>query len=394
MNILKWEVKKKMKNRLSIFVIATCLFLLSNMSISGVEASIFEELDFHSSAQEPFEIYNEDDLLLSVMARVVQIGDEIIAFDNKHYIVNKVEDRRASAIYVGKHDIEPIQLSMVSSLPVQQEGNADDILIAIYHTHSAESYVPSDGSESIPGDGGIFDVGEVFAQALEAQNFTVIHDLSAHEPHDAQAYNRSRRTAAELLGQGPSVLIDVHRDGIPDPEYYRQEIAGENATQIRLVVGRQNQNMETNLDFAKHIKAAGNEVHPGIVREIFMAKGNYNQDLAPRALLIEVGTHTNTKEEAQVGAKLFAEIMPAVMGVTPGGNPPAEGPPAQGSDWSTIFWILAVTIIGVVGFLLISTGSWKAAAAKGKQFVTKEWANYMGGIRKRRLIEKDKKDDN
>ena len=387
-----WEVKKKMKNRLFIYLLGSCLLLVVNFSVSGVQASLFEELDFHSSAQEPYEIYNEEDELLSIMARVIQVGDELIAFDNKHYRVTKVEGRKAIATYDGKHDIEPLQLSMVSSIPVQEEGDINDIVIAIYHTHSAESYVPSDGAESIPGDGGIFDVGDVFAEALEGQNFTIIHDVTAHEPHDSQAYNRSRRTAVDILRQEPSVLIDVHRDGIPDPEYYREEIDGELATQIRLVVGRQNQNMESNLEFAKHIKAAGNEVHQGIVREIFIAQGNYNQDLAPRAVLIEVGTHTNTKEEAQVGAKLFAEIMPAVMGVTPGA-PSAGGPPTQGSDWSTIGWILALTVIGIVAFLVISTGSWEGALNKGKQFVTKEWANYMGGIRRNRLKDNGK-DDN
>lgn len=379
MSHLKWKVKKNMKSRLIVIAAAVCLFLTISISPSGLSAGFLEEFDFHSSAYEPFEIYNEDNELLSVMARVVQVGDELIAFDDKHYRIDRVEGRKAFAVYVGKHDIEPMKLPMVSSLPAQREGAGNNV-IAIYHTHSDESYVPSDGTESIPGSGGIFDVGEVFTQALEEQGFTVIHDLRAHEPRDAQAYNRSRRTAVELLKQGPSVLIDVHRDGIPDPEFYREKISGMHATQIRLVVGRQNQNMESNLDFAKHIKAAGNEIHPGIVREIFMAQGNYNQDLTPRAILIEVGTYTNTKEEAKAGAKLFAEIMPAVMGVTPG----VPGPPDQGSDWRTVFWILVLTVIGVGGFLVISTGSWEGAVNKAKQFVTKEWANYIGFKKKSR----------
>ncbi|MEW6621599.1 MAG: stage II sporulation protein P [Bacillota bacterium] len=350
-----------------------------NMNDSLKSFNVFES-DFHSSSQEPFEIYNEHDELLSIMARVVYIGDELIAQDNKHYRVNKVSGRKAYAKYIGKHDIELSAYLHVSTsdIPVQQQGQGVNT-IAIYHTHSAESYVPSDGTESIPGSGGIFDVGKVFADALEAQGFTVIHDLSAHEPRDAQAYNRSRRTAVELLKQAPSVLIDVHRDGIPDPEFYRENISGQIATQIRLVVGRQNQNMQSNLEFAKQIKAAAEEVHPGLVREIFMARGNYNQDLAPRVILIEVGTHTNTKEEAQKGAALFAEVMPAVMGVSPG-QPLPPGTPGQRSDLVTVLWIVVLTAIGGGAFLLISTGSWENAFAKLKQFVTKEWANYLGGI--------------
>ncbi len=372
-------------------------FLLLNFTLTvlivvgifsaGVAADIFD--DFHSSSQEPFEIYNEENELLSKMARVVHVGDELIARDNKHYRVEKVAGRKAYAKYVGVHDINISEMSVSTTIPVQQEEGNN--VIAIYHTHSAESYVPSDGTESIPGNGGIFDVGEVLAQALEEQGFTVIHNLDAHEPHDAEAYNRSRRTAAELMEKGPGVLIDVHRDGIPDPEFYREEISGEQATQIRLVVGRQNQNMESNLEFAKKIKAAGEGVHPGIVNEIFMARGNYNQDLTPRAILIEVGTHTNTKEEAQKGATLFAEVMPTVMGITPG-TPPTEGePPAHGTDWTTVFWILVLTVVGVGAFLVISAGSFQGAVDKLKGFTTKEWANFMGGFKKRKNDDNDDK---
>lgn len=38
------------------------------------------------------------------------------------------------------------------------------------------------------------------------------------------------------------MIIDVHRDGVPDPEYYEEELDGEKVTQIRLVVGQANEN--------------------------------------------------------------------------------------------------------------------------------------------------------
>ena len=36
-----------------------------------------------------------------------------------------------------------------------------------------------------------------------------------HDPHDAMAYDRSRRTAAELLKKNPIALLDIHRDAVP-----------------------------------------------------------------------------------------------------------------------------------------------------------------------------------
>lgn len=40
-----------------------------------------------------------------------------------------------------------------------------------------------------------------------------------------------------------------------------------------------------------------------------MAWGSYNQDLYPLELLLEVGSHTNTKESAQKGIALFADVV-------------------------------------------------------------------------------------
>jgi len=69
-------------------------------------------------------------------------------------------------------------------------------------------------------------------------------------PHDAGAYNRSRRTAEELLRDGTAVLFDVHRDAVP-PEEYIETVNSQETVQIQFVVGRQNQNMETNRQFAE-----------------------------------------------------------------------------------------------------------------------------------------------
>lgn len=50
---------------------------------------------------------------------------------------------------------------------VSAKANADKRLIALYVTHSDESYVPSDGSQSINGQGGIYDVAREFRDALQ-----------------------------------------------------------------------------------------------------------------------------------------------------------------------------------------------------------------------------------
>lgn len=329
-----------------------------------------------------YTIVDEQGKIIDKMARFVYPGDELIASDNKQYRIDSVSDDRATAKLIAE-DVLADYENMVKEVfkqPVPVQGNKQN-LVAIYHTHSAESYVPTDGTDSLPGRGGIFKVGDSAAGQLETKGTKVDHSKRSHEPRDANAYRRSRRTAVELLKSGPAAIIDVHRDGIPDADFYEANISGNNATQIRLVVGRQNQNMQANLDFAKQVKAGMDQMYPGLIKSIFMAKGNYNQDLSPRSMLIEVGTHTNSRLQAETGAKLFADALPSILGIAATNQPGANrATPATRGDWSALWLVIGIALIGGAAFLLISTGSFKGAAEKIKQFSSSEWANFLGRI--------------
>lgn len=342
------------------------------------------ELDFGEQERDDggyYTIVDEEGNVLDKTARVVHVGDEIIVQDNRQYRVEKVEGDRAIAKLVVEDALAGYgQFAQeVFKLQVSQEKQNTNNRIAMYHTHSAESYVPTEGTDSIPGNGGIFKVGEAIKNVLEEKGVEVEHSTQPHEPRDANAYRRSRRTAIELLKTGPAAIIDVHRDGVPDPDFYAAEIAGNTATSIRLVVGRQNQNMQANLEFAKQVKAGMDQIYPGLIKSIFMAKGNYNQDLSPRSMLIEVGTHTNHREEAERGAKLFADGLPVVLGIA-GPSPSSKVTAENSGDWSALWWILGIILIGGGAFLLISSGSFKGATEKLKQFTSTEWTNFMGNL--------------
>jgi len=188
--------------------------------------------------------------------------------------------------------------------------------------------------------------------------------------------------------------LDVHRDGVPDPDFYNKHLEGEDITKIRLVVGRQNPNMATNLAFAKNIKAYMDKHKPGLIKGIFIGKGNYNQDLGPRVLLLEVGTHTNDRLRAEKGAAVFADALPAILniqGVRGRPAPPAEAPSETKSSWTTVGWILGIILAAGVGFLFISTGSIKGMKSKIGELSKTEFANFFGlGKISRRLSNKKK----
>ena len=311
---------------------------------------------------------------IEYMSRHIYVGDELLLEDNRHYRVVEVQGDSAKCELLGERAMQQVLEELYSdsmavstgesSLSYMETAARNFQSIAIYCTHTDESYVPTSGTESKHGGGDILDVAETMVVVLEEQGIPVIHSENLHDPHDVNAYQRSRKTASELLQGAPAVIIDVHRDGIPDPEYYATEFEGESATQIRIVVGRQNQNSEANIAFAEKMKAYYDDVKPGLIKSIFMAKGNYNQDLAPNSVLLEVGTHTNTLEAAQNGAKEFAEVLPQFLGlkVVNGENTASDGQNERAADTAgdgmgrAIMVLLLVVLLGGGAYLLINRG--------------------------------------
>lgn len=297
------------------------------------------------------------------MSRVVNEDDEIITGDNKHYRITHIDGQNAHCQYIEDRgyryvpaETQPAAASASEEKPYQA--------VAIYATHTDESYVPTSGTESKEGGGDILTVASALAETLEEQGVTVIHSENIHDPHDKNAYQRSRETAAELLQEAPAIIIDVHRDGVPDPEYYETELDGKEVTQIRLVVGRQNENSAANLEFAEKMKAYYDSVKPGLIKSIFMAKGNYNQDMAPHSILLEVGTHTNSLEEAEAGAEEFAQVLPEFLGIASNeaassqqfiaNAPPAEDEASKGSTGKILLLAAGVIIIGGVAAIFMN----------------------------------------
>lgn len=329
-------------------------------------------------------IMDEQGNMLSMMARTVFVGDELYTCEGRIYRMEKVEGDQAEAKFVGMdpqivsyQDFYAGENMPVLASEVAQQGKGG---LAVYHTHTDESYVPSDGTESIPFKGGIYQIGKIMVDKLRGKGINVHYDETPHDPHDNNAYTRSRRTAAGLLQNKPAAIFDIHRDGVPDPNYYRATIDGKNVARLRLVVGRENPGMSANMDFARRMMTAANNLHSNVVKEIFVGKGDYNQDLTPTALLIEAGTHTNTKEEAAQGVAMFTEAMPTVLGLT--ATPAAPQAPgaertAGGGAWKALGWILGVTIIGGLGFLLVNSGNWESFKSRLSGF-GKEFAGFMG----------------
>lgn len=298
---------------------------------------------------------------ITVTALELDKGDVYIDDDNRRYVIDHFRGDTAVARYDGIERMPTVRDGQKSlwagaiewAAQVMRKDKANRKLIGIYHTHSAESYLPSSGTESETPRGDIYEVGAALAKALEEQGYEVRHSQDTFIPHDGQAYLRSRRVAAELSKAGPQTLIDVHRDAVPNPQEYRTEIDGQPTSRVRLVVGRQNHMRETNLNYAKRIKAVADEKYPGLIHGIFLAKGNYNQDLGPRMILLEIGTHTTSLEEAKKAAQLMASVVPVAAGMTPG-SAKSEAGQTSSAALSSLWWLLILLVAGGAAWVFLN----------------------------------------
>lgn len=357
-----------------------------------------------------FTVTGEDGGALFSISHAVNVGDEYISCDNALYRIERISGTTAQAVRIGEEampDVSWLDTGEAQAVFAQEGGavqaagavqTASDKtdskkLIAMYVTHSDESYVPTDGTQSIEGQGGIYDVAREFRDALQGRGIDVILDESTHLPHDSGAYRRSRRTAERLLQNRPDAIIDIHRDGIPDAGEYAATIDGENASRVRLLVGRSNQNSDVNRAFAKEIKAVADKKYPGLVKDIFIGKGNYNQDLSPNAILLEFGTHTISKERVLNSADVMADVVSTTLyGAQTGSAKSTKTAKAESSEkasdsaknkgsMSGMAILAVVVIVGVILFALVQTGGGKAMGNKiGRNL--REMTGGLAGKRK------------
>lgn len=316
-----------------------------------------------------YTLLNERGEALTMRAGRMYVGDEYIAADNREYRVISVDDRvfTATARPVGD------SASEVFAASKSNDGNK---LICMYSTHSDESYVPDDGTESKWQGAGIYDVGDSLKAALEKKGIETVYSHETFLPHDADAYTRSRRTAEELLKKGPDALIDVHRDAVPASQY-ETEVDGEDISKVRLFVGRSNPNAAANKQFARQLKAQADQDYPGLIKDIFIGRGNYNQELYPQAILLEFGTHEIDKDKAIAATSYMADVLDSVLYGKGGSSSGRRGASAR-SAMSGIGWaVLALLGAGVV-FAFVATGSGRGAARKMGRHMSEVTGGLIG----------------
>ena len=214
----------------------------------------------------------------------------------------------------------------IDNLILQSEHNINKDNILIFHTHTCESYTPSEQFQyqqtgnfrTTDLNFSVARVGAELTNYLSIYGFKVIHDKTYHDyPAYSGSYTRSAKTVQNQLKNNPSdIIIDLHRDAIGSKSNYDPsvKIGEEVAAQLMFVIGTNggglyHPNWQSNLKFAIEIQQKSNEMYPGLFKPILVRNSRYNQNLGKAACIIEVGATGSTLEQCITSMKYLAKVL-------------------------------------------------------------------------------------
>ncbi|MBQ3161479.1 MAG: stage II sporulation protein P [Oscillospiraceae bacterium] len=201
--------------------------------------------------------------------------------------------------------------------------------VLIMHTHATESYEPyersffdsSFNSRTTDPTKNMIAVGKKIAEELEAAGIGVLQDETLHDyPSYNGSYDRSRETVLRYLEEYPSIkiVLDVHRDAIERDSGERiapvAEINGRNAAQVMIISGCDDGTMDMpdymkNFRFAALLQSQLESDWEGLTRPVLFDYRKYNQDLTTGSILIEVGGHANSIDQAVYSGELIGKSL-------------------------------------------------------------------------------------
>ncbi len=219
----------------------------------------------------------------------------------------------------------------VNSVP-EIEMYSDEPQVLILHTHTTESYEPyekdwydeSYTSRSADPGNGVVAVGEAIAGQLAAAGINVIHDCTMHDLTYNGAYSRSLGTALGVLDRYPTVkvVLDIHRDAIEYEDGTRvsavTDIDGKRAAQTMIICAADDgtygvPGFMNNLHFASALQQSMESRYPTLTRPVLFQYCQYNQQVSPGALLIEVGSHGNSIDQAVYSGELIGKSLAELL---------------------------------------------------------------------------------
>lgn len=260
----------------------------------------------------------------------VSTSDAIIGKITERFINPYNSNTSFNKVYINNKTDVPIDIKALLSEknPVNIEKNSEPQVL-IVHTHATECYLSdsrdyytaNDLSRTTDNNKNMVAIGNVIEKKLNDAGIVTLHDKTHHDyPSYSGSYNRSKQTIEKYLKENPSikVVIDLHRDSIGtdggDKTKPIVEIKGKKAAQVMLVMGCgakffDHKNWMQNMIFAVKYQQTLEVLYPGLARSICFLNSKYNQNLSAGSILLEIGTDSNSFEEALTAAEFAGNAL-------------------------------------------------------------------------------------
>lgn len=295
----------------------------TDVDIIKNEIRMFKAVDIEDEIEK-----KESDTMQQIEAIVPNDVDNTITEKETHeYYVQKLSDSKykVGSVVVNsyiKQNIDLTELAKSSKISFTKPCK-----VLIYHTHTSESYTIansgySDYYRTENNEYNVVAVGKSLAKYLNNFGFKVVQDATKHDyPSYNGAYRASLATVEKYLKtENFDIILDIHRDALSGNSKFRPtvQINGETAAKIMIVVGTNDAGLEhdnwlKNFKFAIAIQEKGNEMYPGLFRDMHLSTSRYNQHTSDKTLIIEVGATGNTIAETDVAMKYFANVLNSLV---------------------------------------------------------------------------------
>lgn len=228
-----------------------------------------------------------------------------------------------------------INLKSILNEKIDLSVSKEEPSVLIFHTHTTETYQMldrnfySDSFKTRTNDKNqnMVRVGKAIVEEIEKAGFKAIHDTEIHDSKYTGAYSKSRVSVENYLKKYPSIqiVLDIHRDAISDSDGTKvkpvAKVKGKKAAQIMLISGCQEEgnpitnlpDWRYNLTFAVHFQEKLEELFEGITRPLYFCPRSYNMNVTHCSLLVEVGSDSNTLEEAVYTGKCIGTAISEIL---------------------------------------------------------------------------------
>ena len=321
-------------------LISSYSFPILTFAMSERQQPVTDVLEIYPFLSQEQAYVNKEDIFIQdeifTTKDSIIISSPVTSIDINYEQMNNL-DFLFSHLYTIDTDIqvtlEDLNIKHYMENPVAVDLTKKGPKILICHTHSQESF--ADSQTGVKEDT-VVGVGDELTRILEDEyGIEVYHLREEYDMIDgrldrSKAYELIEKDIVRILTENPTieVLIDIHRDGIPENMRLIETINGKQTARImffngisktmqngvmKQVAALPNPYVKENMAFSFQMQLMANELFPVFAKKIYINGYRYNLHLLPYSLLVEAGAQTNTVEEAKNAMEPLAKILYEVL---------------------------------------------------------------------------------